>query len=177
MTPPISQLRLVLLLVGITLSGEAGPWAQTFTPVQSGTVNGAVPYTGVIGTVGVSTSMHVMGQVVTTSLTPGSLYDAVMWWLRWAPLPDGWILGGSGMMAWCEPNMGDLGWIYLGVPLPYGPFIQMKWGRSCAGYFNPIYDTAFHVAGQPNGPVFQPDLPAEAPPPCVNACSGIPGAP
>ena len=51
------------------------------------------------------------------------------------------------------------------VPLLTGNFVTSGWGTYCYAPWDPVYVTAFHYTGYPNGPVYQPDPPATAPPP------------
>jgi RHS repeat-associated protein len=100
-------------------------------------------------------------------VTPGNLsssLDAIVW-VRMYPgivVPPGWTGGPlyGGVMAQCID--GDVGLIHItSLPSPMPP-VLIDWGTSCpSAHFNPVYYMWGHYAGQPNGPVFDPDPPAE----------------
>ena len=141
-------------------------WAQGFTPQKPATVGTVPQRPGEALTTGQSATMYFMGHTGTATLDTSGTYDAVAWFRAGVDtVPPTWISGTGGDMRQCQPNMGDYGDIHIRVPLIAGTIVTSIWGTYCNGGFDPEYVTAFHYTGQANGPVFQADPPATAPPP------------
>lgn len=139
--------------------------AQVFNPARSGGVNGIPIKPGQLLLPGDNATQYFNGHAVSASMDPSSPYDAVVV-LNYGvvpqdPLPPNWVWGTGLSMRQCEPMGGDMGAITMRVPLVSGPIQSSSWGNGCATFWDPWDATAFHYAGQPNGPVFQPDPPVK----------------
>lgn len=136
--------------------------AQSFTPLMPGMVNSIPQRPGEILLPGNSATQYFNGHTAVATMDPSPLYDAVMWVPRYDPLPPNWISGLGGEMVQCPPQWGDRGGITMRTPLLGGPISGTTWGTYCYDLWNPDIVTAFHYAGQPNGPVYQDPPPNEA---------------
>jgi RHS repeat-associated protein len=130
---------------------------------------------------GQNSTVYFQGHTGNTTLNAQSQYDAVAWFNLGSPItlpdpvPAGWAGPFSnGTMSQCEPKGGDAGGMRIAVPLIGGTFVQTNWGTACYTFPDPSYGTGFHLTGQPNGLVFQPDPPAEAHTPCPDGKCGDP---
>lgn len=177
---PFLVCAFALLVIGVP--GEI--WAQgSFTPVKPATVAGYQFAPGYVLTPGGSSTLYFNGLTWTLSGPgTGSGYDAVTLY-RTNPnvynIPPGWGWT-QGSMGHCAPQFGpgthdDYAWVLLYVLVPGG----VAWSAGqCNGTANPAFDPFYleltHSMGGANPPVFQPDLPEEAAPPCTNSCGGTP---
>jgi hypothetical protein len=158
----LTSLVVVVLIVGTQM-------AYGFTPVKPGNLNGLPIKPGQVQTGGQSATLYFMGHTGISTLDLGNpMYDAVAWVKVCCPADPvpaiGWAgpyMGGA--MVQCAPGGGDLGYIAYYNPLLSGTYTITTWGTYCVAGNNPAYNTIFHLAGQPNGPVFDPDPPAVAP--------------
>ena len=149
-------------------------WAQTFTPVKSGLVNDqSYPYLPLAGQ---TTTLYYQPVAVPFNAGTGTVdffgnfytYDAIGFFKR---LPNGgntlpatgWAyINGSALTRCLNGDIGGVLLTFMTTPITS---YQTSWGTSCGSPTQPplfeIYDQAIHLAGQANGPVFQPDPPVK----------------
>ncbi len=170
--------RWLVPLVLITLTVGSKTWAQSFTPVPSGSAGNLMLPSGYITPSGGGSSTALFqGHAATFDLYGSALqYWDARAWFRASPgpseVPAGWVTGG-GSMSQCDPRQGDLGGISVQDLVTYA-WTTQSWGTYCNMIFYPnfVMVSAVHPIGNPNGPIMRPSLPAEAPPACIHGCGG-----
>lgn len=151
--------------------------AQTFTPSGSYMVNNQPTQSGYVTLLGQTNTLYFYDLTASIGGGTGTYvdggvtynYDAVGFFRRTTPtgygsgVPPGWvgvILG----FAMSQCAAGDKGFSQI-VFLP-GGLSSSHWGTTCIqGIYDPVYDQALHLVGQPNGPVAQASQAADSPPP------------
>lgn len=178
---PISVLALCLVtgvLWGLLSGGLTGVSpVQAFTPSSSGSVNENPQRPGDILQPGQSATYYLSlsGRMTPTTFNDAG-FDAMAWWTRCCPsddFPSGWTVVLGAVAMECQ-SMGDSGLLGIRSPLLGGTYSLTTWGTHCYGVVGER-DTIFHMAGQPNGPVFDPPPPVKfMAPGDGHSCAGEP---
>jgi RHS repeat-associated protein len=140
--------------VALCLSGLPSVlWAQTFTPVKPGTVNGLPVQPGYLLPEGSTATVYFFDRTFSTTLAQPGING-----LTWAETrPPNWF-DELSLMSQCQP--GDAGRILLRLPPVYGnTWSDTTWGSACGQ--NHVLNRYYHLTGDPNGPVFQADPPVK----------------